>query len=117
MKNKILQKATELALELPSGKHRLCAIVTDKRNKIISIGLNNYNKSHPRQAYYAEKHGNKHKIYLHAEMDALIKSRGKGEKIYIARVGLSGEKRLARPCKICYNAIKDSGIKNIYYTK
>lgn len=114
--NKILNKAKEIALELPKNNYRLCAIITDKRGKILSIGVNSYNKTHPTQAYYASKSKNKNRIYLHAEMDAIIKCKGKAHTIYIARVGNNNSHRLAKPCEICYNAIRDIGIKNIIHT-
>ena len=92
-------------------------IITDKKGRILSVGKNNYKKSHPTQAYYAEKVGNRDQIFLHAEIASLIKCRGKPYAIYIARVSRGGEPRLAKPCLICWQAIKDAGIKEIYYTK
>lgn len=117
---KLLNKAIELAKSLKSqDRYKLSAIVTDKKNNILSFGVNSYKKTHPTQAYYAEKVGKYNSIFLHAEIDAVSKIpyNKKPYAIYIARVGKTGEPRLAKPCKICNKAIKDSGIEKIYYTK
>jgi len=116
MNEQILQKGIEIARELKRDKYRLVAITTDKRGHILSIGHNSYRKTHPRQAYYAEKIGNVHRIFLHAEMDALIKCKKKPYAIYIIRVNNQGKPLLAKPCKICSMAIKDSGIEEVYHT-
>ena len=88
----MLNKAIKLAHFNLDWKFRLCAIVTDKKRNILSVGINSYNKTHPTQAYYAEKYGNKDRIFLHAEIDALTKI-PYGKKpyaIYIARVNKQG---------------------------
>ena len=56
----MLDKAIKLALNKKSDKYSLCAIITDKKGSILSIGWNSYKKSHPKQAYYAEKAGSKY---------------------------------------------------------
>jgi len=116
MNNKILQKGYDLLKTLPDQKYKLVAIVTDKRDRILSYGCNSYTKSHPQQAYYAEKIGNKFSIFLHAEISALIKCKRKPYSIYIIRVNDKNQPVLAKPCEICMMAIKDMGIENIHYT-
>lgn len=117
----MLHKALKLVNSYKKDKYCLCAIITDKKGNILSVGKNDYFRSHPTQAYYAEKCGNKHSIFIHAEIDALTKI-PYGKKpyaIYIARINKNGEPVIAKPCQICQEAIKDAGIKenNIYYTK
>lgn len=114
----IFEKATKIAKKLPDQKYKLVAIITDKRDNILSVGMNSYKKSHPTQAYYSEKVGNGHQIYLHAELDAIIKLKytDKPYAIHIVRVNNKGETLLAKPCPICKRAIKDVGIKEIYHT-
>jgi tRNA(Arg) A34 adenosine deaminase TadA len=97
MNNRILNKAIELASQLQNKKQRLCAIVTDKRNHILNIGFNNYNKTSVKQAYYAEKVGLSHKIFLHAEINCLSNIQGKPHTIYIARINRKGEPVIALP--------------------
>lgn len=114
----MLEQAIEIAKTIDRQEHRLVAIVTDKKDRILSIGINSYVKSHPTQAYFAKKAGKKKAIYLHAEIDALIKcKRFKPHKIFVARVNRKGESRLAAPCRICQLAIRDMGISEICYTK
>lgn len=117
----MLNRAIKVASENYFNKNRynLCAIITDKKNKIISVGCNSYKKSHPTQAYFAEKVGQDNRIFLHAELDALIKIPygKKPYSIFVARVNKKGKSLLAKPCPICSLAIKDAGIKNIYYTE
>ena len=109
--------ARQLALEV-KGKYKVAAIILDKRGRIISTGTNSYVKTHPIQAKYANKCKSEHKlrIYLHAEISALIKCRGKGHKIFILRIGTDNQDLLAKPCPICELAIKESKIKIIEYT-
>jgi deoxycytidylate deaminase len=115
----MLNKAIKFASQIKSDKYRLCAIITDKKDNILSIGYNSYIKTHPRQAYYAEKTGNSHRIFLHAELDALVKIPYGlvPSSIFIARVSKNKKPLLAKPCEICLMAIQDAGIKNIYYTR
>lgn len=99
-------------------KQELTAIITDKRGRILSIGKNNYTKSHPLQAQYAEKVGEPYKIYLHAEIDAIIKCKDldKAHKIEIFRVNKQGKYLKAAPCPICSEAISKTPIKEITHT-
>lgn len=54
----------------------------------------------------------------HAE-EVAIKTAGqnaKGATLYVARVNKQGLDRNSKPCKICTNLIKESGIKKVIYT-
>ena len=117
-KNDIIQKGIKIASKLPDQKFKLVAIITDKKGRVLSIGKNSFTKTSPRQAYYAEKCGNRHKIYLHAELDAIIKLKYTDNPyaIYIVRINKKNEPVLSKPCKICQQALKDIKIKKIYYT-
>jgi len=103
---------------MASNKHALTAVITDKRGRVLSIGQNSYVKTHPLQAHYAKKVGLHHKVYLHAEMSAIVKCRdlSKAHKISIFRYNKKGDPMYAKPCPICQNAIEIAGIKNIEYT-
>jgi tRNA(Arg) A34 adenosine deaminase TadA len=89
----------------------------DKRGRRISWAANSYSKTHPLQAYFAKKVGHKAKIYLHAEIAAILKA---GDKlinsIVIRRLNKEGKLCLAKPCPICQEAIKAFGIKLIFYS-
>ena len=89
----------------------------DKRGRIISVAYNTYQKTHPYQAQLAKEVGLDDKQYLHAEVRALLKARGKQVyKIKIERYGANGEPLNACPCPICAKAIKEHNIKVIEYT-
>jgi deoxycytidylate deaminase len=61
--------------------------------------------------------GLKEKIYLHAEISALVKCRQEGaDTIVVARVNSLGDLRMAKPCPICQLAIKEAKISRIFYS-
>lgn len=99
-------------------RQNITAIIYDKRGRVLSIGKNNYLKTHPYQARLAKKVGMPEKQYLHAEIDAIIRCRdlSKAHKISVHRVGRSGKMMLAKPCKICREAIKVASIQKIEWT-
>jgi len=100
-------------------KHNLTAIIYDKRNRILSIGKNSYSKSHPLQADFAVSSGHPEKIFLHAEIDALIRLRERrteAKRIHIIRIGRDGKERNAKPCAVCMNALIAFGITKITHT-
>ena len=115
---KILDKAIEIASLLEGNKYKLCAIITDKRNKILSIGVNSFVKTNPLQKKYADRLGEPDKMFIHAEIGAIINLPygSKPHNIYVARVNRK-KSFLAKPCPICQLALKEIGIENIYYTK
>ncbi len=93
------------------------ATTFDKRNIKISSAKNNYNKTHTIQAKYAARVGKNYKLYLHAEILAIIRARGKQiHKIKIERYRADGTPGNAKPCKICELAIKEAKIKFVEYT-
>jgi deoxycytidylate deaminase len=117
-----LQLAIKIAASLPvmRGQQRICAVVCDKRGRVLSVGVNSYQKSHPIQAKYAEQAWNVCAQYIHAEVAALValsyNDRQKVHKIFVSRVMKNGETGLAMPCSICQLALKDFGIKEVSYT-
>ena len=115
----MLDYAIEKAKQLPKerGKQRVYAVVVDRKGRIVSESPNSYEKSHPKQKHYAVKAGcSEQKMFLHAEMRAIIQAKGKGHKLYVARVGYADVSLPAFPCPICQLAIKDSGIKSVEVT-
>lgn len=100
------------------SQQAITAIIYDKKGRVLSIGRNSYVKTHPLQAHYANKVGYNHKIFLHAEVHAIVRCKelDKAHKIIIFRFGAGGEPRLAKPCEICREAISHTKIKKIEYT-
>ena len=95
--------------------YSIWAIATDSQNKEIVQGRNSYVKTHPMQERFARIAGEKDKRFLHAEIHAISRC-NKPYAIYIARVGRDGTTKLAKPCRVCELAIKEAGIKEVYYT-
>ena len=94
------------------------------KNKIINFGVNS-NKTSPMQFYYRNKTSlSSIENFLdreHAEINVLRRTYlgdfniNKVELVIISKRS-NGSYRLARPCCSCMRAVKDSGIKTIYYT-
>lgn len=131
--NKFDKKMMELAREVAETsqfKHfHLGCVITYKKH-IVSVGTNS-DKTHPMQkAYNAHRSFTKGpgaiKHSLHAEMNALLSITypvaqqidWKYVKMYVYRI-CNGKRHLrgnARPCAACMAAIKDMGIRHLYYT-
>lgn len=99
-----------------SGEYFLISAVLDKRNRIISIGENSLTKTHPMMAHYVNKTKSNHKIYLHAEISALVRAYNKGYAMIVIRVNRQGTLAMSKPCPICEMAIKEAEIKKVYYS-
>ena len=106
----------EVAKSSPSKK-KVGALILNK-NKIVSQGVNQEKKTHPLQAKFAQLAGLDTKIYLHAEIAALVKCRSECDTIVVARLGgnTQEELRMSKPCPICRLALQEAGIKHVYYT-
>jgi deoxycytidylate deaminase len=118
------QKARQVA-SISDYKKQHVGCVAVYQGQIIGIGCN-CNKTHPTQKYY-----NKYRdIYssnieampkLHAEISCINSIRHldinfSKVKLYIYRIRNDQPFGMSRPCPSCMAAIKDIGIKNIYYT-
>jgi len=112
----IMDLAIKVA-ESSKSRKKVGALILNK-TKLITQGVNQDTKSHPFQARLADMVGLSEKIYLHAEISALIKCKSDADTIVVARLGgHSGhELRNAKPCPICSLALKEAGIEHIYYT-
>lgn len=118
---KYFTKAREVALISEFPKVHIGCVAVYK-GVIIALGCN-CNKTHPTQKFY-----NRHRIQsdtllpkLHAEINCLNQLRYMDidfskVKLYIYRARTDREYSMARPCPSCMAAIKDLGIRNIYYT-
>jgi tRNA(Arg) A34 adenosine deaminase TadA len=103
--------------ESSKSRKRVGALLLHK-NKVITQGVNQDTKSHPFQAKLADMVGLSEKIYLHAEISALVKCKSEVDTIVVARLGghNGNELRNAKPCPICSLALEQAGIDHIYYT-
>lgn len=100
------------------NKHAITATIYDRKGRVLSIGQNNYLKTHPLQAEHAAKVGEPYKIFIHAEVSAITRCSdlSKAYRILITRYDRSGRPALAQPCAICVSAIKATRIKIIQHT-
>ena len=101
-------------------QHVRCVAVY--QGQVIGLGCN-CNKTHPTQKFY-----NKYRIRsdnmlpkLHAEINCINQIKHldinfSKVKLYIYRIRKDQPFGLSRPCPSCMAAIKDLGIRDIYYT-
>jgi tRNA(Arg) A34 adenosine deaminase TadA len=103
---------------MTSGKIAIGSAIV-KGNYVIAEGFNK------RKTHTFQHTQNKKTLYtapvpnLHAEIDALIHSRYNdltGCEIFVYREVTGGELGNCRPCKACMGALKDAGVKHLYYT-
>jgi deoxycytidylate deaminase len=98
-------------------KYNLVAFLLDKKGEVLSVGVNKH-KTHPYQAECAARAGDDERVFLHAEVDAIIKYRGEEipYSILVLRLKKDGTLGLARPCDVCQIAIQEAGIQIIQYS-
>ncbi len=92
------------------------------QGNIIGMGCNT-NKTHPMQKYYNRyrEYSEKFTPKLHAEINCINQAKHldvnfSKVKLYIYRIRKDQPFGMARPCPSCMAAIKDLGIRDIYYT-
>jgi deoxycytidylate deaminase len=118
-----LSKTAEAAEETLMRTRLAAAVVI--RNEIVAVGFNR-RKTHPFQAKFR---ADDHKIYLHAETDAINRAlkycsreEFKRASLYVARVKYKDNKSKqaiwaqSMPCLGCQKAIKSYGIKAVIHT-
>ena len=54
-------------------RFKITAVAYDKRGRVLAIGKNSYVKTHPFQAKMAHSVGEPHKVFIHAEIAAILK--------------------------------------------
>ena len=116
--SKILQKAIDGARAIPyiKGQARVFSIITDRKGKIIASSGNSYITTHPAMYRTSRKLGLV-KDFLHSEVSCMLKAKGVGYKIYVARVDSKGNPVAAFPCQVCQAYIKEAGfIREIHHT-
>ena len=126
---KMFEEARKMAKTSDFPDFKLGAVLVYK-HKILSYGANS-TKTHPRQCYFNgfrnfREGSGPIRHSLHAEMSAILSVPyiiGKNVnwskvKIYIYRIskGHPSKRGLSKPCAGCERAIRDLGIKHVYYT-
>ena len=126
LKPAILNQAVAVAMASNAPK-KMGAVLLDRRNRIISSGANSYETTHTQQFYASVMAANKYnqphlkkKIYLHCEVNCILKARKPGHKLVICRVGGHGgtELRTSFPCPICLLYITENcpSIKEVHWS-
>lgn len=110
----IQKKVIEVA-KSSTSKKQVGALLLN-RNRVVMAATNLEKKSHPVQAKFANKAGLREKIYLHAEIAALIKCKEQADTIVVARVNCFDDLRMAKPCPICQLALREAGIEKVFYS-
>lgn len=109
--HKNLNKAIKVS-ELSSCNQKHGAVIV-KNGKTVAVGVNvdvNFNRivTDP-----------KTQASIHAEVAALNSAKKMdltGATIYVARTNRTGKPLMSKPCPRCQEAIKEAGIKKVYYT-
>lgn len=114
MGNEVISNTLELAATSTDFRARIGCVITDKRGRVVSSGINQ-RKTHPMQSHFA-KLANREKHFLHAEIAALVKCRKDPHTMYIGRLKKDNTPGMARPCPICLMAIKEAGVKQVVFT-
>lgn len=113
LKKAVLSQAIAVA-QASNAPKRMGAVLLDKRNRVVSAGVNSYENTHTQQFYAAVTASRKYrdsslrmKTYLHAEISCLLRAREKGNKIVICRLGGHGGRELRNSfcCPVCFNYI------------
>ena len=119
-------KAKQIA-EISDFKKIHIGCVAVYKGNIVGIGCNT-NKTHPIQKYYNQfRNPDGEETYissipkLHAEINCLNQLKHldinyEKVKLYIYRKRNDRPYGMGRPCESCMAAIKDFGIRDIYYT-
>lgn len=115
LRSMILESDRYINKDTNIGDFFLLAATLDKKGRIIAIGENSV-KTHPLMRKYGSKVNLQHKIYLHAEVSAMVKSYQQAHSILVIRLNRAGEFAMAKPCLICQMAIHTAKIKHIYYS-
>lgn len=87
-----------------------------RRNKILCIGYNNPNKTHPAARRFGHRF-----CCIHSELDAIVNFPGKIHelrkcKLINVRIARDMSIRMSKPCKFCTKMIITFGFKKVIYT-
>jgi len=110
----VMELARNIALKSTS-KFRLGAVLS-KKNRVISTGYNQMEKTHPLMQKISKTN---YTLGLHAEIHCCIGVSAKdllNSDLYVYRVKRNLEPALARPCAACYTFLCDVGVRRVHFT-
>lgn len=116
---KYFQKAHQIAT-ISDYKKTHVGCVAVYQGQVIGLGCN-CNKTHPVQKKYNRYRKDLMLPKLHAEISCLNQIKHldinfSKVKLYIYRIRKDQPSGMARPCPSCMAAIRDLGVRNIFYT-
>lgn len=124
--NKRLEKCIEISLGLrpkkQTGKSFHTTFIFNK-NRILSIGTNNYNKEHPyhKMGKYCgyKQNPSQYHACLHSEISALLRLGEEDCSRYTfvnIRIDNNNKTSIAKPCPNCQRILNQVGYKKIIYS-
>ncbi len=119
--NRSVEIARALKSKYATGRSFHITVIFDK-NKIISIGINNYLKTHPKSYKYMKKEVVNESGYLpsiHSELSAVLKLGEEDCSNYsFINVRLDNNNQInnSRPCSGCIELLKQVGFNQFHYS-
>ncbi|MFA5758759.1 MAG: hypothetical protein WC942_05290 [Clostridia bacterium] len=118
MNAKIQSKIVEISkalVSIPHGKNKHFSFIV-KRNNILSIGWNDYTKTHPMAKENGCLFGS-----IHSELSAVVRFSGKISDLQKCtlintRVNTHHKFGMSKPCHSCQQLIMRIGFKEVWYT-
>jgi tRNA(Arg) A34 adenosine deaminase TadA len=101
----LARRARFLSASMP-GPQRIVAFAL-RRNRVVSVGLNSYTKTHPKQSLFARLATQPKREYLHAEIAALLKAPSDADTLVVIRTDKFGALACAKPCPVCELALTE----------
>lgn len=128
--NNIVHQSLEIALTLlPKAKEERCTknkffhfAFGYKKNKLLAIGQNNPEKTHPQALMLAKRFNIELAYpYFHAETDLISRLWGKyyidsSLKMVIIRLNKHGVLRCSKPCPRCEQIIRSLDINKVWWS-
>lgn len=94
-----------------------------KKNKLLAIGQNNPEKTHPQALILAKRFNTSlEHPYLHAETDLISRLWGKhyidsSLKVVVVRLNKHGKLRCSKPCEKCEQILKALDITKVWWSE
>lgn len=113
--NRYFQTAKNVACDSVYGKIRHGAVLV-KGGSVINTACNkdHFNsfadRFRPHDCGPATKHAEVHCIL------GLTKQQTAGADMFVCRINRRGDFRMSKPCMMCHIALKNAGIKRVFYT-
>jgi deoxycytidylate deaminase len=120
--NRIVEFATSLKPQKQSGE-KFHVAVASRKNRIICVGWNDYNKPHNPNRF-GEYHSNKfnkneYSACKHAEISLIIRL---GEEnldnydVTVVRIDNNGKPNMSRPCVNCARVLRSLNVNKMFYS-